>query len=719
MGRFFVWLRTDRWRLYLFAAFIVFVIGNALFAGGVTVWEYTNSPQFCGTTCHAMPPEYTAYQVSPHARVPCVDCHLGQESVLMAVPRKAKEIRHVVFALTQRYEVPVYVKSLRPARDTCEKCHYPEKFSTDSVREIRRYARDAENTETRIYLVMKTGGGSKREGLGRGIHWHIENEVWYIATDPLKQEIPYVRQVDDDGRVTEYFDVSVNLPSDFVAQNSSKLHRMDCIDCHTRISHLFRSPDRAMDQALARRLIDRDIPSIKLRGLELLEATYSSHEEAIAAIQQLDQWYRTNYPEWYNDALNQARLKSAIAQLQRIYEQTVFPDMGVGWQTHPDNVGHAEFPGCFRCHDGKHVSPQQTTIRLECNICHSIPEVVVAGQSAPAIALEKPGEPASHLDSNWLARHRFEFDQTCATCHDIANAGGSDNSSFCSNSACHATEWKYVGLNAPAIRKLSEPVKEKEATGPAGVPPQVPHPIGPRTDCKLCHGPDKVRPYPENHAGFDVAICTNCHPVISTELTASPESIPTPMPTPEQATATPGPAQTPQITATSVPTVTQEPTATSLPATRPAGVPPDIPHALEGRDDCLVCHAVDSAVKPAPANHTGRTNDTCRACHKPAAPSTPTPTATPTPEVASVSFQKDVLPVFKSKCSACHGSIKGLALTSFVEVMKGGENGPVVVPGDAEASLLVQKQRGEHTVKLSEAELQAVINWINAGAPDN
>lgn len=608
MERFLTWLRADRWRLYLFGGVIVFAVGNALFAGGVTVWEYTNSPQFCGTVCHQNVPEYTAYQISPHARVACVDCHLGQESFLMAVPRKAREARHIVFAVTQKYETPIYVKTLRPARFTCERCHYPEKFSTDSLRELRRYARDEKNTETRIYLVMKIGGGSKREGLGKGIHWHIENEVWYIATDPLKQEIPYVRQVDEDGRITEYFDVSAELPPDFVSKNSDKLHRMDCIDCHTRISHLFRSPDRAIDEAIARRLIDRDIPSIKLKGAEVLEASYSSHEEAIAAIQRLEQWYQANYVDWYQDPRNQSKLKAAIAQLQRIYKQTVFPDMGVGWQTHPDNVGHTEFPGCFRCHDGKHVSPQQTTIRLECNICHSIPAVVQEGQPAPAIALEKPAEPESHLDSNWLARHRFEFDQTCAMCHDISNAGGSDNSSFCANSACHATEWKYVGLNAPAIRKLSEPKRATRET--AGAPPQVPHPIGPRTDCRLCHGPDKVRPYPESHAAFEPTTCTDCHPAIATELMPPAQGEPTPTPV-----AVLSPMLTSEAVSATVTPITPGPTA--LPT---AGGPPAIPHPLEGRSDCLICHAVDSVIRPAPADHEGRANDLCQACHRPSSP---------------------------------------------------------------------------------------------------
>src|SRR5512134_1391670 len=140
---------------------VVVVVVSLLIAVTVsaTTWEYTNSPQFCGTTCHTMPPEYTAYQVSPHARVDCVDCHLGRESILLTVPRKARELNHVINALTQAYEPPIYVKSLRPARDTCERCHNPDKFSSDTFVEIKRYDDDETNTQKRNFLILKTGGG--------------------------------------------------------------------------------------------------------------------------------------------------------------------------------------------------------------------------------------------------------------------------------------------------------------------------------------------------------------------------------------------------------------------------------------------------------------------------------------------------------------------------------------------------------------------------------
>jgi nitrate/TMAO reductase-like tetraheme cytochrome c subunit len=556
--------RPVRWILIIALAAVLILVAIAVSA---TTWEYTNSSAFCGTTCHTMPPEYTAYQISPHARVACVDCHLGQDAVLATVPRKAREVSHVVNALTQAYEPPIYVKSLRPARDTCEQCHNPDKFSSDTFVEIKRFAEDSANSPERTYLILKTGGGSRREGLGRGIHWHIENEVEFYSDDPLKQTIPYVRTTGPDGEVTEYFDVEAGLPPDFGQQVEDQLHRMDCIDCHTRISHLFRSPADAMDDALAREQIDSSIPQIKLLGEVTLSKPYTSTEEGLQTIEELEGWYQENHPDYY--AENQETVQDAIEEMKRIFTVTVFPNLGVGWQTHPSNAGHSEFPGCFRCHDGKHSSPQGETVRLECNICHSIPEVVDEETAAPVLSVDKPGEPESHLDSNWIARHRYQFDETCAACHDVSNPGGTDNTSFCSNSACHATQWKYVGLDAPAIRALVEP---PPVPGDGEAWP-VPHPMGPRTDCDVCHAATALRPFPADHAGYEPPLCTQCH---------------------EPALAGAGEAQ-------------------------PASAVP-IPHTLEGRRDrCLTCHGED-AFKPYPTDHVGRRTETCLLCHEAAVP---------------------------------------------------------------------------------------------------
>ena len=609
--RFFTWFRSiPRLLAWVLAiGTFLFVMAFAVVASA-TAWEYTNSPEFCGTTCHTMPPEYTAYQVSPHARVACVDCHLGQESFRQAVPAKAKEITHVTNALFNTYDPPIYVKSLRPARDTCEKCHNPDKFSFDTFSQFSRFNTDENNSEDRHYMTFKTGGGKEEQGLGRGIHWHIDSEVYFYSDDPLKQTIPYVKTIAKDGTVTEYFDFEAGLPPDFGEINADKLKQMDCTDCHNRISHNFRSPNDSMDDAMNSGLIDREIPYIKAKGAGLLSPPYESKEEAHAAIEGLDSFYSVNYPAYY--AANHETIANAVEQIKIMFDETVFPDMSVGWQTHPNNVGHKDFPGCFRCHDGKHTSETGETVRLECNVCHSIPEIVKPGQQPPVVSLGSQNEPETHKDSNWLAQHRYVFDETCAGCHDVSNPGGTDNSSFCSNAACHATEWKFVGLDAPSIRALVEPPRVPGT----GTPNPVPHPVGPRTDCTICHGPEGVHPFPNGHETFDQTMCVQCHQMSITigETTGAQEPAP-------QASAT-------------AESTAPEPIVT---AEAPASGPPAIPHSLDGRDNCLLCHG-ESGVKPYPADHEGRTAEQCQACHQPAtdgAPAAPTvaPTAAPTATV--------------------------------------------------------------------------------------
>src|SRR5512143_2773150 len=190
--------------LFLLALLVVLVV-----ATGATLytWEYTNSPQFCGTTCHTMPPEYNAYQVSPHARVNCVECHLGRSQFANVFTRKAGDIMHVVRYSSNQYTFPLYASSMLPSRESCEKCHWPEKFSDDKYKGIKHYQADEKNSLVTTLLVMRTGGGTERQGLGRGIHWHIENDVEFIALDPLKQQIPWVQVTDSNGKTTVYSDI--------------------------------------------------------------------------------------------------------------------------------------------------------------------------------------------------------------------------------------------------------------------------------------------------------------------------------------------------------------------------------------------------------------------------------------------------------------------------------------------------------------------------------
>ncbi len=415
---------------------------------GVYGWEYTNSPQFCGTACHTMPPEFTAYLTSPHARVDCVECHIGRGFIATRITRKAGDAQHIISLAFSDYEFPIRAKKLQPARETCERCHSPEKFSDDSLREVRRFGNDPNNTPTSIYLVMKTGGGSARQGLGRGIHWHIENPVLFFASDELQQDIPYVQVINPDGSVDSYLDIEADF--DPAAVNPEELREMDCITCHNRITHLILTPEDTLDQLLTRGEISDAIPEIRRKGVEVYSARYDTLALGLNGIAGLEGYYQTYYPDFY--AANEALVSEAIQALQNAYSISVFPEQSADWTSHADNVGHQDSPGCFRCHDGKHLTEQGEAIRLECNVCHAIPVVAGPGDFVTDIEISRGPEPENHLNSNWITLHREVFDQTCQNCHTTENAGSSDNTSFCSNTACHGNVYEYAGFDAPALR---------------------------------------------------------------------------------------------------------------------------------------------------------------------------------------------------------------------------------------------------------------------------
>ena len=465
------------------AALVAFIVGGA-------GWEYTNSSVFCGTTCHTMPPEYNAYLASPHANVKCVECHIGRATIATQFFRKAHDISHVVQFVGATYELPIYSKSLRPASQVCEKCHTPTKFSPNSFETIKHYIASENNRLEETHMSFKIGGGTYREGLGKGIHWHVENRVEYIATDDphLEQVIPWVRVTyADTGEVNVFKDTEADLPEDFATQNQARLKVVDCMTCHNRESHLFESPGQTLDDAMARGAVSSEIPYFKQNAVAVMERKYPSMGEANAAIRGLKNYYDANWTDYY--AANQAKVDQSIEALIPMYERMVYPTMDVSWNTHPDNLGHKNSAGCFRCHDGKHVDEQGEAIRIECNLCHTIPIKTPEDGSTPVIPVGDAFEPESHVDTNWIARHRFEFDATCKGCHDVSNPGGTDDSSFCSNSACHGTDWKYAGLDATRIIELTNVLAADLPTYPAS-PLTWNDLVGPilSARCTSCHG---------------------------------------------------------------------------------------------------------------------------------------------------------------------------------------------------------------------------------------
>ncbi len=469
------------------------IVGGLLVMVGLLLgippaWEYSNSAAFCGTTCHTMPPQFTLYQASSHSRVPCVDCHIGRDLIIVQALRKSGHMRLVAATLLDSYELPIRVSDMRPARETCELCHYPQKFADDSLRVIHKYQDDRQNDPYDIALLMHTGGGTQRQGLGHGIHWHIENRITYIALDRDEQEIPWVQVETPDGKKVVYN--AINSPVDTQNLQKYTTREMDCDTCHNRVSHLVDSPEMVVDNALRQGNLSAAIPFVRARSVELLSGDYAAIGDARHAFETLDEYYRDYYPEFY--ATGKDQIQAAVSFLKDAYSTIKFPDQKLDWRTHPNNVGHKDSPGCFRCHDGQHMGPEGKVVRLECNLCHSIPQVVLPGKIEPLLPLTTGIEPQTHLDSTWISRHHNAFDASCANCHDVRNPGGTDNSSFCSNSQCHGVQWRYAGFNAPGLAQVlriyqvaPQPLLEDFKGKPTY---QVLQPLF-LQQCGGCHGP--------------------------------------------------------------------------------------------------------------------------------------------------------------------------------------------------------------------------------------
>ncbi len=483
---FFPPAHSPRW-MFIVPYAILAVLVLSTIGGGTYVWDYTNSPKFCGTSCHTMPPQNAAYLASPHANVYCTECHIGRAFFGQQFARKTEDVREIVATIFHLYEFPIRASRTRPARETCEKCHQPEAFADDSLHVATHFAPDQNNTPSTTYLILKTGGGAKRQGLGLGIHWHIVNKVEYYAPDDLSQTIPYVRVYNDDGTTTDYVDVQSGFDPKTV--DAGKLKTMDCITCHNRVTHDFMPPADSVDLAMARGQISPDIPDIRLKAVQVLTAKYAAQEDAVRAISGLDRYYRNS--TYYVG--HEQEISSAIQAIQAIYDRTVFADQKVDWTTYPNNLGHIESPGCFRCHDGKHLDSSQQAIRLECNLCHSIPIVSGPQSFVTNIEISRGPEPDSHRNPNWISLHNKSIDSSCSACHTMDDPGGTSNTSFCSNSACHGTVFQYAGFDAPQLRAVLQAQIPTPALTPTPQPlvgsPTFEANIAPIFDnqCRVCH----------------------------------------------------------------------------------------------------------------------------------------------------------------------------------------------------------------------------------------
>ena len=387
----------DRRVLALFAlGSVVFLFVTAL--GSYETYQYTESVHFCGQECHLpMGPEFVASQHTAHARVECVACHVGPGATAY-FKTKVNGVKQLYHTIANDFERPIRVTEAnpRPPQAICEQCHWPKKYVGNVERTYQHYLSDEKNTPFAVRLLLNVGGADPSNGPQGGIHWHmnVANKIEYIATDKLRLKIPWVRMTNPQGVVTVF-----KTPDFKDDPNKYEIHRMDCMDCHSRPAHKVHSPNQAVDLALATGQLDPSVPWIKAKVVAALVKPYKTKPEAL---QEIANSLRKDYP-------NSAQSESIVKEAQAIYRANFFPEVKLDWRTHPDFVGHKDWNGCFRCHDGNHVAAdRKMSIKAsDCRACHLI---LAQGSGAALNQINPQGYDFIHIDTEYS-------DFACADCH--------------------------------------------------------------------------------------------------------------------------------------------------------------------------------------------------------------------------------------------------------------------------------------------------------------
>ena len=385
---------------FVILSFVVLMIAVTL---SYQAFHYTESVEFC-SSCHVvMEPEAVTHQHSPHARVKCVECHVGPGAEWY-VRSKMSGLYQVYATFREIYPRPIEtpIHNLRPARDTCEQCHWPQFFIDDKVVQQDYFLRDGENTRGSVTLQMHVGGHPEY-GRPTGIHWHIANEVYFQVADEKEHSIPWIKVVYADGTERVFRDdgvAGVESP-----MSADRIHRMDCVDCHNRPSHIFRSPREIMNTLMTSGSVSAALPDIRSVGADLMEQAYGSladAEQKIAASLQAEYGSLED--------TKRAEMDQAIDAILESYKRNFFPYMKARWDIHANHIGHMRSPGCFRCHDGLHVDTDGTAVSRECNLCHTILAQERAGEEARFDIAGVPFQHPEDIGGEWR-------ETSCNECH--------------------------------------------------------------------------------------------------------------------------------------------------------------------------------------------------------------------------------------------------------------------------------------------------------------
>ncbi|MBK6282988.1 MAG: NapC/NirT family cytochrome c [Draconibacterium sp.] len=399
-------------------ATIIFSIGTVFLLiissiGSYEAFHYTESVEFCGKLCHnVMEPEFTTYHGSAHERVACVECHVG-EGAGWYVKSKLSGLYQVYSVLAKKYPqpIPTPIANLRPAQETCERCHWPDKFYDDKLRIKHSYLTDDNNTEVILQMLIKTSSKSTPDGIEKGIHQHISPDVKieYKTTSANRQEIPWVKYTNTKtGESYVYMDSDVSLTEQQL--DSLEPRVMDCLDCHNRPSHNYNAPQNFVDKSMAIGKISKTLPAIKMLAMQALYVDYSTKDSAFMAINSVvNDYYSSSYPEILEN--RKKEVDEAVAEIQNGYANNIFPFMKSNWKSYPNNIGHMESNGCYRCHNDRHTTDTGKVISKDCRLCHDIKaegiaDSMVYANSGESLEFQHPVD----IDDAWKT-------ELCSTCH--------------------------------------------------------------------------------------------------------------------------------------------------------------------------------------------------------------------------------------------------------------------------------------------------------------
>ncbi|TAJ99605.1 MAG: hypothetical protein EPO36_11135 [Chloroflexota bacterium] len=422
-------------------AALVLVLGAAgtfFVVGATSVIAWTETADFCGR-CHTMGPELAAHAAGPHSDLTCGECHVGPgvEGWVKAKINGTRQLIEIVLGTFPEPIPPPDHDSLPPPSETCLRCHSLDRVGTADLLTRTQYTEDETNTRQFVGLMIRPGGGDVFD-VDRSVHWHVLADVEFRSDDESSQAIRWVGVTREDGTVDEYIRQDEIRLAEDVGPDLERIKRetvtrpMDCISCHNRIGHPLPSPRKAIDQSLASGRIDPALPYIKREAMRLLWSDFPSDLAADAEIDRLRSFYELRYPS--TAATQGAAIDDAIAELKVLYRLAASPEMRITATTYPDNLGHVDFPGCFRCHDGGHFLVEdgvatKTAIPSSCDTCHTFPQI---GGAIASLPLGVP--PDSHDDRVWVFNHRLVAEgvdpgtNSCGECH---------ARDYCSN--CHAT----------------------------------------------------------------------------------------------------------------------------------------------------------------------------------------------------------------------------------------------------------------------------------------